>query len=148
MSGDVSLAADVMLPNTNGFGDRKAILVVRQDLDDDSMEAVTALHGAGWMHLAQRPAKNAQMKQSQRLNGQRPHPGEPPVRIGLEKHGDDFAFYVSTNREPMHQVGTNMTLHIEAPFYVGIGFCSHVPDKIDTGVLANVVLENAAGKVH
>ena len=34
---------------------------------------------------------------------------------------------------------------IDRPFYVGIGFCSHVPDK---SVLSNVVLENSAGKVH
>jgi hypothetical protein len=31
---------------------------------------------------------------------------------------------------------------------VGIGFCSHLPDKPDTAVLSNVVLDNAAGKVH
>ncbi len=34
---------------------------------------------------------------------------------------------------------------IDRPFYVDIGFCSHVPDK---SVLSNVVLENSAGKVH
>ena len=37
---------------------------------------------------------------------------------------------------------------IEPPFYVGIGFCSHLPDTLDTAVVSNVVLENAAGKVH
>ena len=46
----------------------------------------------------------------------------------------------------MHQVGTPVNLHIDGPFYVGIGFCSHVPDKSDTAVLSNVVLENSAGK--
>src|SRR5579862_1608435 len=38
MSGDVSLAADITFPDPNGYGDRKAVLVIRQDLDDDSME--------------------------------------------------------------------------------------------------------------
>src|SRR4051812_4885020 len=33
MSGDVSLAADVAFPDPNGYGDRKAVLVIRQDLD-------------------------------------------------------------------------------------------------------------------
>jgi hypothetical protein len=37
---------------------------------------------------------------------------------------------------------------IDGPFYVGIGFCSHLPDKSDTAVLSNVVLENAAGAVR
>src|ERR1035438_10355637 len=35
MSGDVSLAADISYPDPNGFGDRKAVLVIRQDLEDD-----------------------------------------------------------------------------------------------------------------
>lgn len=148
MSGDVSLAADVSLPNTAGYSDRKGVLIIRQDLEDDSKEAMTALHGAGLIHLAQRPEKNANIKESQKLKATPSQPGEPPIRLGLEKHGDEFGLYVSVKGEPMHQVGTNMTLHLDGPFYVGIGFCSHVPDKPDTGVIGNVVLENAAGKVR
>ena len=49
---------------------------------------------------------------------------------------------------PMHQFGPPITLHIVEPFYVGIGFCSHLPDKLDTAVLSNVVLENSAGKMR
>ncbi len=45
MSGDVSLAADITFPDPNGYGDRKAVLIIRQDLDDDSKEAFVALHG-------------------------------------------------------------------------------------------------------
>jgi hypothetical protein len=39
-------------------------------------------------------------------------------------------------------------LRLDGTFYVGIGFCSHLPDKSDTAVLSHVVLENSAGKVH
>jgi len=45
MSGNVSIAADINFPDPNGYGDRKAVLVIRQDLDDDSKEAIAALHG-------------------------------------------------------------------------------------------------------
>ena len=69
-------------------------------------------------------------------------------RLGIEKRGDSFALVVSLEGEPMHQFGPPITLHLDAPFYVGIGFCSHLPDKSDTAVLSNVVLENSAGKVH
>ncbi|HKW28184.1 MAG TPA: hypothetical protein VJT54_02530 [Verrucomicrobiae bacterium] len=48
----------------------------------------------------------------------------------------------------MHQFGPPLHLHLDEPFYVGIGFCSHLPDKSDTAVFADVVLENSAGKVH
>jgi hypothetical protein len=46
MKGDVSLAADIAFPDPNGYGDRKAVLVIRQDLEDDSRQVVVALHGA------------------------------------------------------------------------------------------------------
>jgi hypothetical protein len=148
MSGDISLAADVSLPNTNGYNDRKAVLIIRQDFDDDSKEAMATLHGAGVIHLAQRPEKNANIKEAQRIKAEISQPGEKPIRIGLEKRADAFGLFVSLKGEPMHQVGVAMNLHFDGPFYVGIGFCSHVPDKSDTAVLANVILENSAGEVR
>ena len=157
MSGDVSLAADIAYPDANGYGDRKAVLVIRQDLDDDSKEALVALHGAGMVHLAQRPEKGARIKDMEyRVSGRGLPGGASPDslvtvnarRIGIEKRGDSFALFVSLQGEPMHQFGPPITLHFDGPFYVGIGFCSHLPDKSDTAVLSNVVLENAAGKVR
>ncbi len=59
MSGDVSLAADAIFPDPNGYNDRKAILIIRQSLDDDSKEAMAAEHGTGMIHLAQRPDQGA-----------------------------------------------------------------------------------------
>ena len=61
MSGDVSLAADIAYPDPNGYGDRKAVLVIRQDLDDDSVQVVVAPHGAGMIQLAQRPTRGARV---------------------------------------------------------------------------------------
>ena len=42
MSGDVSLAADINFPDTAGYDDRKAFVIIRQSLEDDSKEAVVA----------------------------------------------------------------------------------------------------------
>jgi len=156
MSGDVSLAADMAYPDPNGYGDRKAILVIRQDLEDDAKEAMVALHGAGMIHLAQRPEKNVRVKDMEYRIGGRGLPGGASPdslvtvtakRIGIEKRGDSFALFVSLEGEPMSQFGPAIHLHLDGPFYAGIGFCSHLPDKPDTAVLSNVVLENAAGKV-
>jgi hypothetical protein len=156
MSGDVSLAADVAFPDAAGYDDRKAVLVIRQDLDDDSKEAVVALHGGGLMHLAWRPGKNDQMKEV-RVNRKNGHTASNPGdsldigmahRIGIEKHGDTFTVWVSMHGEPMHQVAQPIQLQIAAPFYVGLGFCSHLPAKTDTAILSHVVLKNAAGKVR
>ena len=157
MSGDVSLVADIAFPDPNGYGDRKAVLVIRQDLDDDSKEAIVALHGLGMIHLAQRPEKGLRVSDTEYRIGGRGRPGGKtpdslvPItarRVGIEKRGDNFALFVSLEGEPMHQFGPPITLHLTGSFYVGIGFCSHLPDKSDTAVLSNVVLANSAGKVH
>lgn len=157
MSGDVSLAADIAYPDPNGYGDRKTVLVIRQSLDDDSKEAIVALHGAGMVHLAWRPEKGVRVKDMEFRMGGRGRPGGAspdslvtivPKRIGIEKRGDAFSIFISLEGEPMHQFGPPIQLHMDEPFYVGIGFCSHLPDKSDTAVLSDVVLEDSAGKVH
>ncbi len=157
MSGDVSLAADIDFPDPKGFSDRKILLVIRQSLDDDSKEAIAALHGGGMVHLAQRPGTNLHITDMEySIGGRGSLPGHTssdelvtdyPKRIGLEKHGDYFALYISMDGEPMHQFGAPIHLHIEGPFYAGIGFCSHLPAQPDTGILSNVLLVNAPGKV-
>jgi hypothetical protein len=147
MSGDVSLAADVTFPDPKGYSDRKAVLVIRQNLNDDSKEAMTGEHGTGMIHLAQRATPGAAMTDMQfRFGGTLE--GVMAKRIGIEKRGDAIAIFVSLKGEPMHQFGPPIHLHFDRPFYVGIGFCSHLPATLDTAVLSHVVLENTAGNVH
>jgi len=157
MSGDVSLAANVAFPDAKGYGDRKAVLIIRQSLDDDAKEALVALHGAGMIQLARRPEKGERIKDMEyRIGGRGVPEGESPdslvtvfaQRIGIEKHGDQFTLWVSVAGEPMHQFGAPITLHLDGPFYSGIGFCSHLPATVDTAVLSDVVLVNEAGKVR
>jgi len=156
MSGDVSLAGTVSFPDAAGYGDRKVVFIIRKDLDDDSIEVMTARHGAGLIHLAQRTEKGGQIKATFNLPAPRRAAGAPadtpvavaPWRIGIEKKGDVFSLFVSENGAPMHQLGQTLTYHLDEPFYAGVGFASHTPDKSDTAVVSNVVLENAAGKVQ
>lgn len=140
MSGDVSLSADISFPDTAGFFDRKCVVIIRQSLEDDSREAMVALHGGGLMHLAWRPETGASLKEM-RIDKR------GALRIGIEKKGDSFTAFISMNGEPMKQATEPVQLHLDGPFYVGIGYCSHLPATVDTGVLSNVVLENEAGKM-
>jgi hypothetical protein len=147
LSGDVSLAADVMFPDPKGYGDRKAVLVIRQNLDNDSKEVMIGDHGVGVIHLAWRPDAGASMKDAQfRFGGTLA--GVKAKRIGIEKRGDSDAIFVSLEGETMHQVGPQTDLHFDGPFYVGIGFCSHLPATPDTAVLSNVVLDDSAGDLR
>ena len=153
MSGDAFIAADITFPDPKGYEDRKAVLVIRQDLEDNSKEAIVALHGGGMIQLAERPIRGSLVKDTEyRIGGRGMPSGASPdslvtvtaKRIGIEKRGDSFALFVSLAGEPMHQFGPPINLHLEGPFYVGIGFCSHVPDKADTAIFSGVVLKNSA----
>ena len=156
-AGDVSIAADVSFPNKNGYDDRKAVVIIRQSLEDDSKEVLAGLHGGAMLQFAQRAEKGARITDMEyRFAGRgRPEGASPdslvtiaPRRIGLERRGDSVALYVSIEGEPMHQLGPPITVNFDGPVYVGIGFCSHIPDKVDSAVLSNVVLEEGSGKVR
>ena len=109
MSGDVSLAANVAFPDPNGYDDRKAILILRQTLDDDSKEAMVAEHGTGMIHLAQRPDRGALITDMQyRFGGLLAK--TMAKRIGIEKHGDSIAVFISLEGEPMHKVASLETI--------------------------------------
>uniref|UniRef100_A0A372IST2 Biopolymer transporter Tol n=1 Tax=Paracidobacterium acidisoli TaxID=2303751 RepID=A0A372IST2_9BACT len=146
-SGDISLAADASFPDPKGYGDRKVVLVIRQSLDDDAKEAMLGEHGTGMIHLAWRPDPGAFIKDMQyRFSGT--ISGIKAKRIGIEKRGDSIAIFVSLQGEPMHQFGPPIQLHFDGPFYVGIGFCSHLAATVDTGDFSDVLFRNAAGKVR
>ena len=158
MSGDVSLAASITFPDPNGFGDRKAALVIRAGLNDDAVEALVAQHGAGMVHLARREAPNTRIKDMEYRVGSRGGlpGGKTPdslvtvhaARIGIEKRGDQFQLWVSWQDEAMHPAGAPITLKLDGPFYVGIGFTSHLPATPLTARVKAVVLENEAGKIR
>jgi hypothetical protein len=157
MRGDVSLAADLAYPD-GGFGDHKALLIIRQSLDDDAKEALVALHGDGMIHLAQRPGPGRRVSDMEYRIGSRgglPGGKSPDSlvtlsakRIGIQKKGDQFTLWVSEQGEPMHQFGAPITLELTAPFYVGIGFTSHLPGVAETATVSKLVLENRAGRVR
>lgn len=158
VNGDISLAANIRFPKTEGYDDRKAVLVIRQSLDDDAKQAVVALHGVGMTHLAWRPEKGERVKDMEYRIGSRGAiaGGESPdtlvtnypERIGIEKNGNAITLFMSLDGEPMSQFGAPIQLKFKEPFYVGIGFCSHLPEEADTAILSHVVFENSAGKVR
>lgn len=154
MSGDVSFAANVDFPvPQDPPRDRKVVLVLRQDLEDDSKEIMVAEHGSGMVHLAARPEKGESMGDMEYRIAGRSGPDSKltaamPRRIGIEKRGDSVALWISVSGEPMHQFGAPMQIHLTGPFYVGIGFCSHYPVTIDSGRFSKVVLTNAAGQMR
>ena len=140
-SGDFTLATDIDFPKAGGYDDRKVVLVARQDLDDDAKEVMTALHGAGLIHLAYRPEKDTDIKEATRIKPEKGALKNAHVRLGIQKRGDTYTLLVSEHGEPLHATGKTATLHLDAPFYLGIGFTSHLPVTSDEAVVSKVELK-------
>jgi hypothetical protein len=136
VSGDASLGADIDL-SAPGYDDRKAVLVFREDLDDDSREAMVALHGRGLIHLALRPGKGADIQEAVKLEPK----GSPRIRLVIVRTGDTFALRVGEDGRTPEPVGRAATLVLPKTAYVGIGFCSHQPVTLGTGLLSRVRLD-------
>jgi len=156
VSGDVSLAADVVWPNIDDFHDRKVALIIRDSLDDDSRQIMTAQHGNGMVHISWRAEKSGQMVDVSHRAARQPTPGTAEKgpqalhasRIGIEKKGDQFQLWISWQGEPIHPEGAPITFKTTGPFYVGIGFTSHLPANVLTAKVTDVVMENASGKIR
>jgi TolB protein len=138
VSGDVSLAADIRFPHQGGNPHRKAALIIRQALDADSVYADAVLHGAGLTALQYR-AEKGDVTGGAELNFDKIE--DAPTRLRIEKRGDHFTMYVSFHGEPLHPSGAATRLHLEGPFYIGLGVCSHDKDASETAVFSNVVIE-------
>lgn len=140
VSGDVELSADVAFPQAGGRAHRKAVLVLKQNLDADGVYADAALHGSGLTALQYRRAKGA-TTQDIELNI------DMPRRVRMVKRGDEITMFLSMHGEPLHQAGASIKLHFADPFYAGIGVCSHNKDTTETAVFSNVELKKPEGKV-
>lgn len=136
-SGDISLAADIAFQGSGGNPHRKAVLMIRQSLDADSVYADVALHGVGLTSLQYREQKGAVTHEIQSNVS-------APRRLRLEKHGQYVYLWLGLNRESMRPAGAAIRIQFQEPFYVGIGVCSHDKDVTETAVFSHVSLETPA----
>jgi hypothetical protein len=158
LTGNVSLSASIDWPKEDGFGDRKAVLIIRAGLNDDAEEVLVGEHGAAMVQFARRAQRNTRitdMEYQVASRGGLPGGSSPdalvklqPARVGLEKKGDSFQFWVSWQGEPIQKLGAPIILHLDGPFYAGIGFASHLPTTVATVRVRDVVLENRAGRIR
>ena len=133
MSGDVSLSADISILGTGGNPHRKAVLVVRQSLDTDSVYADIALHGSGLTALQFRDAKGDITQEVQsNLSA--------PKRLRIVKRGDYVYMSLPGDSGDLQVAGGWVRVPIEGTYYVGIGVCSHDKDVVEKAVFSNVEL--------
>lgn len=137
-SGDLAITARISFPPRR-YGHepnphRKGLLMFRQSLAPGSAYVDAAVHGIGLTALQYRPERGANTPDIELTI-------DAPQTIRLEKRGDIFTLYVSQAGGPLHQVGASMRLHLQTPFYVGLGALSHDVQTTDVIEFSHVSLE-------
>src|SRR6266478_5596755 len=134
VSGDVTLTADISFIGKGVNEHRKAVLMVRQGLDADSAYADVALHGSGLTSLQYREEKGAATHEI-------PANVSAPKRLRIAKRGAYFSVWLADANGAFRPAGASTRIALKAPFYVGIGVCSHDKDVVEKAIFSNVDLK-------
>src|ERR1051326_944904 len=121
ISGDVTLTADISFLTKTGNEHKKAVLVLRQTLDEDSVYVDVALHASGLTSLQYRDEKGAITHQI-RSNL------SAPRRLRIAKRGDYVYMSLAADGGEPSVAGGWQRIPLQGEFYAGIGVCSHDKD--------------------
>jgi TolB protein len=138
VSGDLALSADISFVGAGGNAHRKAVLMIRQSLDTDSVYADIARHGNGMTAIQFRT-------QTGGLTSEVQSPNWGPQHLRIEKHGAYFTMWLAGESGELKIAGASPRIELKEPFYVGIGVCSHDKDAVEKAVFSNVKLDSAKG---
>ena len=138
VAGDVTVAAEISFLGKGGNEHRKAVLMVRQSLDADSVYADAALHGNGMTALQYRDEKGAATHEVQTQETQPNIAG--PKRLRIEKRGNFVYLFLGDGSKDPRYSGASIPVRLQGTYYVGIGVCSHDKDVVEKAAFANVDL--------
>ncbi len=133
VSGDVTLTADISFLNKSGNEHKKAVLILRQNLDADSVYADVALHASGLTALQFRDEKGAVTREIQSNTS-------APKRLRIVKRGDYVYMALAADGGEPEVAGGWLRIPLQGTFYVGLGVCSHNKDVVETATFSNVEL--------
>ena len=136
ISGDMEISADISFLNSGGNEHKKAVLMLRQSLDADSVYADVALHGNGLTSLQFREEKGGttseiESKMSAPVRLRITRVGKY-VYISLAQQGSDVQFAGGSVRVPLG----------DGEIYAGIGVCSHDKNVTKQATFSNVEIKN------
>jgi len=130
LSGDFILQARVELVGQGVDPHRKAGLIVRSTLDDDSPYADAAAHGDGLTSLQYRKARGETTEQVV-------SEAKGADFLQLERRGNSFTMSVARFGERL-TVSTLPELALGEEVYVGLFLCSHNPEVVERAVFKDV----------
>jgi TolB protein len=150
VSGDVQLTALVRFLNSSGNEHKKAVLILRQSLETDSVYVDLALHGNGLLALQYRDEKGGTTREVQSANpgliGTGTDANEVKLAQSLLRLTRRGSYVYMSVAPPMPgdvpiYDGESIRIPLEGDFYAGIGVCSHDKNTIEQASFENVELK-------
>jgi hypothetical protein len=131
---ELTFSATISVLGTEGNAHRKGVLMVRQSLESGSPYVDVARHAEGLTSLQYREKKGAETHEIEsNISG--------PAALKIEKRGDRFYMWVGESRSGLEFAGGSAWVEMRAPFYVGIGVCSHDKDALAKFAFSDVELD-------
>ncbi|HEY6770416.1 MAG TPA: hypothetical protein VI386_37205 [Candidatus Sulfotelmatobacter sp.] len=133
MSGDVTFSADTSFADKTGNEHKKAVLMLRQTLDADSVYADVALHASGMTALQFRDQKAGLTREIQSNIS-------TPKHLRIVRRGE-YVYMELSGETPEPQIaGGWLRVPLQGTFYVGLGLSSHDKDVVEKATFSNVKL--------
>ncbi len=135
ISGDVEISADISFPNSGGNEHKKAVLMLRQSLDADSIYADVALHGNGLTSLQFRDEKGG-------ITSEVESKMSAPARLRITRLGKYVYISLAQQGSDVHFAAGSVRVALDGEIYAGIGVCSHDKNVTEQATFSNVEIKN------
>ncbi len=134
IAGDFTVAATTRFL-TGGNAHRKAVIMLRRNLDADSPFAHLAIHGDGMPSVQFR---NAKADTTHTVDF--PIEGPGTWTLKLARQGTALTVWVAKDGAPLRELGHTLT-QLGSPVLVGLGVSSHTREAVNTVQFSNVSIE-------
>jgi Tol biopolymer transport system component len=137
ISGDMEISADISFLNSGGNEHKKAVLMLRQSLDADSIYADVALHGNGLTSLQFRDEKGG-------ITSEVESKMSAPARLRITRVGKYVYISLAQKGSDVRFAGGSVRVPLDGEIYAGIGVCSHDKNVTEQATFSNVEIKNVS----
>ena len=134
MSGNFAVTATAKFL-TEGIGHRKAVIMLRKDLDTDSPFVHLAIHGDGTPSVQFR---NTKADNTNTVDF--PVEGPGTWKLKLVRQGSTITVWMAKDDAPLRELG-HTTNQLGSPILLGLGVSSHTQDAVNTVLFSDVSVE-------
>ena len=132
VTGDVAITANLRIVS-DGAPHRKAVLVIRKDLEPGAVYADAVVHGNGLTALQWREKADDVTRTVH-------FPVEGPTRLRLERRRNVITLFAGKEGGALTEMG-NTEMAPFGPMYAGLGVCAHDDKAETTAVFSDVSVE-------